>query len=240
MGCAFITDMQMPHQYWYWALTVAGISTTPHELVYGIKTDLRVLFRMFSVGFFCHLCDSNHHRSGISESKSMQGITLGRCRKSDGMIFYCPHTKQLYTSSDYKLDEGTPNTFNLRYDSGIFVRLYNPSSSTSSCEPYPEGTQVSFPLKSSQNNNNTIIMNGTVISVPIPPASTQLPLSDADAPPYVIRLIDGSIHKISPDILASMVKTPIEDTNKSHFPSWLGNGQKVMYLHEGTYIKGLI
>jgi hypothetical protein len=42
----------------------------------------------------------------------MQGIALGRCRKSDGMIFYCPHNKQVYTSSDYKLDEGrsTPTT----------------------------------------------------------------------------------------------------------------------------------
>jgi hypothetical protein len=127
MSRAFITDMQMPRQYWYWALrqsvqvmncmpcTVEGISTTPHELVYGVKPDLRVLFRMFLVGFFHHLKDGDHHCRGISESKSMQGITLGRCRKSDGMIFYCPHTKRLYTSSDYKLDEGrnTPNTFNL-------------------------------------------------------------------------------------------------------------------------------
>jgi hypothetical protein len=51
--------MQMPHQYWYWALrqsvqvlncipcTVEGLSTTPHELVYGVKPDLCVLFRMF-------------------------------------------------------------------------------------------------------------------------------------------------------------------------------------------------
>ncbi len=127
MGRAFITHMQMPRQYWYWALrqsvqvmnyvpcTVEGISTTPHELVYGVKPDLHILFRMFSVGFFRHLQDGDHHHSGVSESKSMQGITLGRCRKSDGMIFYCPHNKQLYKSSDYKLDEGrsTPNTFNL-------------------------------------------------------------------------------------------------------------------------------
>jgi hypothetical protein len=71
MGHAFITDLQMPRQYWYWALrqsvqvlnyipcTVEGISTTPHELVYGVKPDLRVLFRMFSTGFFRHLRDEN-------------------------------------------------------------------------------------------------------------------------------------------------------------------------------------
>jgi hypothetical protein len=50
--------------WWYWALcqavqvhnyipcSVEGISTTPHELIYGIKPDLCVLFQMFSTGFF--------------------------------------------------------------------------------------------------------------------------------------------------------------------------------------------
>jgi hypothetical protein len=127
MGRAFITDMQMPRQYWYLALrqavqvhnyvpcTVEGISTTPHELVYGVKPDLWVLFRMFSTGVFRHTSDGLHHRSGIAKSKSIQGIALGHCRKSDGMLFYCPCSQRIYSSSDYKLDEGrnTPNLFNL-------------------------------------------------------------------------------------------------------------------------------
>lgn len=135
MARAFITDMQMPRNYWYWALrqsvqvsnyipcTIEGTSTTPYELVYGVKPDLHILFRMFLVGFFKHTRDGQHHHSGISKSKTMQGISLGHCRKSDGMIFFCPHNKQLYTSSDYKLYEGlnTPNTFNLWYDGGIFI-----------------------------------------------------------------------------------------------------------------------
>jgi len=48
MECAFITYKQMPHQYRHWTwqsvqvlnripCTVEGISTTPHELVYGVK-----------------------------------------------------------------------------------------------------------------------------------------------------------------------------------------------------------
>lgn len=56
MARAFITDMQMPKNFWYCTLrqsihvmnyfpcTVSGVSTTPHELVYGIKPDLCVLF----------------------------------------------------------------------------------------------------------------------------------------------------------------------------------------------------
>ncbi len=254
MGRAFITDMQMPRNFWYWALrqsvqvlnyipcTVEGLSTTPHELVYGVKPDLRVLFRMFSTGFFRHLRDGSQHRSGITDSKSMQGIALGRCRKSDGMIFYCPHNKQIYTSSDYKLDEGrhTPNTFNLKYDGGIFVGLYNHSSPNNSIEPFPEGTSVSFPVKSPHDNTSTIRMRGTVISVPISSSNAQLPLTDDDAPPYVIRLVDGSVHKVSPEFLMSIVTDHISESPKICFPSWLGNSQKVMFLHDGIYKKGFM
>ena len=63
MARSYITDMQMPRCYWYWVLrhsvyvinylpcTVSGITTTPHELVYGVKPDYRTLFRLFSTGF---------------------------------------------------------------------------------------------------------------------------------------------------------------------------------------------
>jgi len=87
MAWAFITDMQMLHSYWYWALRQAiqvqnyipciGVSTTPHELVYGVKPDLRVLFRMFSSGFFRHSQDGPLTRSGVSDAKMLQGIAVG-------------------------------------------------------------------------------------------------------------------------------------------------------------------
>jgi transposase InsO family protein len=56
MARSYITDMQMPRTYWYWAIRhavhvmnyfpchVNGLSTTPFELVYGVKPDLRTLF----------------------------------------------------------------------------------------------------------------------------------------------------------------------------------------------------
>ena len=79
----------------------------------------------------------------------MQGIAIGRCRKSYGLLFYCPHTKHTYSSSDYKLDEGrsTPNTFNLKYDGGIFVGLYDQNSCHTAVEPYPEELTFRFKLK---------------------------------------------------------------------------------------------
>jgi hypothetical protein len=148
---------------------VEGISTTSHELVYGVKPDLPVLFQMFSVGFFHHLRDGSHHRSGISDSKTMQGIALGHCRKSDG-----------------------------------------------------------------------ITMRGIVISVPLPLSSSQLPLNDATSPPYTLPLIDGSIHMVPPDFLASIISEQSTSTHKIKFPSWLGNSQKVMYLHDGLFKKGFM
>jgi hypothetical protein len=41
-------------------------------------------------------------------------------------MFYCPHSKRIYTSGDYHLDEGrhTAQAFNLKYEGGIFVGLY--------------------------------------------------------------------------------------------------------------------
>jgi len=199
--------MQMPKNFWYWALhqsiqvmnyipcTVSGVSTTPHELVYGVKPDLRILFRLFSTGYFRKTKDSTLHRSGVSTSTSMQGIALGRYRKTGDMLFYSPHSKEIITSSDYKLDEGrhTPTAFNLSYDGGIFVGLYNHNGSTS-FEPYPEGTSLFYPIKLNQSDKHTTAMRGTVISVPIPSPQSGLPVSDKEASPYIIRLIDGSIH----------------------------------------------
>jgi hypothetical protein len=60
MARAYITDMQMPRSYWFWALRHANQVanyipckvndelTTPFELVYGVKPDYRILFRLFS------------------------------------------------------------------------------------------------------------------------------------------------------------------------------------------------
>jgi len=196
-----ITDIQMPHEYWYWAVhhaiqvsnylpsTVNGVVTTSTEVVHRVKPDYHVLFHLFSTGFH-HTHDSIHARDHF-EAKMIQGIVIGHCCQSDGLLFYSPHMQQIYHSSDYKLDEGhsMPNTFNLLYDGGIFVGLYDNGPPSLGTEPYPEGTTIVWPL---HQNDNTIKMHGTVISVPLLSTLMQLPSSSADEPPYTIQLIDGS------------------------------------------------
>jgi hypothetical protein len=103
MARSYITDMEMPRCFWFWALQqavfmmnylpcmVSKILTSSHELVYGVKPDYRLLFRLFSTGYFKHSTDGSRHRDGITEATSMAGIAVGHCRKSEGLLFYCPH-----------------------------------------------------------------------------------------------------------------------------------------------------
>ena len=138
---------------------------------------------------------------------------------------------------DYKLDEGrsTPHTFNLCYDGGIYVGFYDHSPSSTGIEPYPEGTSVMLTIPS-PGTSDVIKMHGLVISVPLPLLDDQLPNSDQDSPPYVICLVDGSIHKVTYDLMEDIVIPPISSSPQISFLSWMSNNQKVMYLCDGTYL----
>jgi hypothetical protein len=72
-------------------------------------------------------------------------------------------------------------------------------------EPYPKGTSISYPVQSNSNSLSTLQMRGTVISVPIPQCNSPLPISDTEASPYVVQLVEGSIHQISPDTMEQFV-----------------------------------
>jgi hypothetical protein len=252
MARSYITDMRMPREYWYWALrhsfqvmdylpvTVNGLSTTPFELVYGVKPDYRVLFRLFSTGFFRHPKDGTRTRSGIAEAQTLQGIAIGRCRQSDGLLFYCPHTREIYSSGDYKLDEGlsTPNLFNLRYDGGIFIGLYNAKDKTQGHEPYPQGTPVVY---NTTINSKKVKMRGSVISVPIPSSDQSIPENANSESPYKIRLVDGTIIAVPPCTMDSIVDVTSSTSKQTYtIPKWLQAQQRVMFLRDGQYFKGIM
>ncbi len=60
-------------------------------------------------------------------------------------------------------------------------------------------------------------MRGIVISGPIQPTQHGLPLSDKDASPYIIKLVDGSIHQVSPDAIENFVTPSLPSTKKLDF-----------------------
>jgi hypothetical protein len=252
MARAYITDMQMPRAYWFWALRhatqvsnyipckVDGELTTPFELVHGVKPDYRVLFRLFSTVYFRVERDGNRTRDGIAEARSKQGIAIGRDRKSDGLLIYCPHTKKYFVSNSYKLDEGrsTANAFNLKYEGGIFIGLYDHSPVSKGVEPYPEGTSILV--------DN---VHGTVISVPSLAADQQIPSTD-DSTFYVIRLVtpmaknenneSTDIIRVATSEMPFIIPAPAPWEDTLTVPSWLGKEKKVMFLHDGEYHKGFL
>jgi hypothetical protein len=88
MARAFLTDAQMPRAFWFQAVQhatrvcnifpccVNGELTTAFELAYGVKPDYRVLFRLFSVGYYKVYKEGERFRDGIREAQSKQGIAI--------------------------------------------------------------------------------------------------------------------------------------------------------------------
>jgi hypothetical protein len=248
MARGYITDMQMPRTYWFWSLRhanqvanlipckVTGELTTPFELVHGVKPDYRILFRLFSTVYWKVTKEGTRERDGVAESQSKQGIAIGRDRRSDGLLIYCPHSKQYFVSNSCKIDEGrsTANAFNLTYDGGIFIGLYDNSPTSHGVEPYPEGTSVLV--------NN---VRGHVISVPTPALDRHIPDSDATTF-YVIRLVTNAgddannIVRIAPTDMPGIIPPPAPWDTPLSVPSWIGSEKKVTFLHEGEYHKGYL
>ena len=85
--------------------------------------------------------------------------------------------------------------------------LYDHSPSSQGVEPYPEGTCISLSIPS-LGSSDIIAMRGSVIYVPLPSTETQIPLSDQESSPYVIRLVDGSIHRLTFDMMEYIVVSP--------------------------------
>jgi hypothetical protein len=252
MARAYITDMQMPRDYWFWALRhanqvanyipckVDGELTTSFELVHGVKPDYRILFRLFSTVYWRVERDGARARDGVAEALSKQGIAIGRDRKSDGLLIYCPHSKQYFVSNSYKIDEGRSmaNAFNLKYDGGLFIGLYDNSPASQGVEPYPEGTSVMI--------DN---VRGTVISVPSPAIDRQIPAT-ADESFYVIRLVaqtnvdenneSTDIIRIAASEMPFILPTPSPWDAPMSTPSWIGKEKRVTYFHAGEYHKGFL
>ena len=155
-----------------------GELTSPFELVHGVKPDHQVLFRPFSTVHFKHDSDGSHDCDGV-EAQSLQGIAIGRSYKSDGLLVCSPFTKQFHVTGSYKLDEGqsTANMFNLKCDGGIFIGPCDNGEAAQGTEPFPQGTGVTWKG-----------VPGTVISVPQPSATCNLPESEASLSPCIVKL----------------------------------------------------
>lgn len=129
----------------------------------------------------------------------------------------------------------TPNLFNLRYDGGIFIGLYD-GDKLKVQEPYPEGTPV---LYCTTAQGKKVKMRGTVISVPLPSALNTLPADSISESPYQIRWVDGSTFSIPPVMMDDIVDFRSSSSQRIFSPpAWLRASEKVMLLKDGEYVKG--
>ena len=159
----------------------------------------------------------------------MAGIAVGWSDIANGLLVYNPVSKELYTTSLYKIDEhqATKNYFNLSYDGGMFTGLYSIDSKQNIPEHFPIGTAVSI-------SSTTNPSHGYVVAVPI------INSHDHNTDPtYTIQLLNGDTTMVPASVLHHFIDTT-NDKIKISLPSWLRHDAKVRYTTDTITHQGRI
>jgi hypothetical protein len=118
----WITQSLLPSEFWCFgikrACEVSNLlptthldtkTTTPFELMFKKPADYRQLFPLFSTAYIKQVRTQGTNKSKW-KSQSLKCIAVGRCPKSDGILFYHPLSKQTLTCGDgFKLDTFSPS-----------------------------------------------------------------------------------------------------------------------------------
>jgi len=227
MARSWLISALLPSEFWWYALKRAtevsnymplklnGKLTTPHELVYQHKVDLRNIFPLFSVAYPKYKSKAN------TDAQSCKAILVGRSDHTHNLEFYHPPTKNIITTSTYQLDESMTAgpVFNLPFDGGLFINKYCEHNEKLRPPKFTPETTVYL-----QNINNSYI-KAEIINIP----TTQEGI-------YTIQYDDGSIHQIHEKHL--QVNDPNQDPSANDmplntFPSWAVNKAKcTLFLNE--------
>jgi hypothetical protein len=177
MSRAYLTEKQMLHTFWYFAVkhsarmmnmipgTYLGHLASPFMLVHGVCPDQRTWLPIFSLCYFHHDNDSDASRSK-HQAHTLDGIVVGRSSTSNAILVYNPRNQRYYKPGSYRLDAyRLPSSVypSIVYDGGLFVSLHC-NDSPPPLEPYPPGTRV---LKVDKTSNTQI--SGTVMDIPLDP-----------------------------------------------------------------------
>jgi deoxyuridine 5'-triphosphate nucleotidohydrolase len=230
MARNWLSSSMLPVEYWYFAIKRAcevsnmlpikknGKLTTPYELVYNKKVDYRALFPLFSIAYI-----RQHREEGQDKnkwtSKSLKCVLVGKCNKSDSLLFYHPPSKQTLSCSDgYRFDTFSPAgpQFGKHYD-GDFI--FNIKSSMDAIHKPP-----------THESNSTVYVqiDGAYKEAKV----LNIPIND-DSEPYTIQEVNtGEIHQmLAEEILDHDPSATPTDIPTSNIPfphlQWLQNGEKV-------------
>ena len=255
MARSYMTEKQMPRDYWYHAIhhagrmmncvpgKVNGKLTTAFELVHHVPPDTRTWFPLFSIVYFYKATDKDQDRTSFM-SKAMQGIAVGRSTKTNALSVYNPITKQYYEPDTYKFDPSRLpcNEFpsQIHYDGGLYADLYRHSHKNVP-EPYPPGMPLKIPSGKDPAEDYTTAI---VSSIPIRDSEGATVPSQ-----YLLQLHDGTTLTKTLSEMDEIADSPINKTAVSpspslpildSLPSWLQHGSKVTYDHGGEFHKGFI
>ena len=138
MSRAYLTEKQMPRNFWFHSIRHAAQMmnhipakyndrlASPFMLVHGTLADSRTWLPLFSVCYFHTARDGGTSRSH-SQAHTMDGIILGRDSNSNAAIVYNPRNKNFYFPESYRIDpHRQPGSVysNIKYDGNLFCNLY--------------------------------------------------------------------------------------------------------------------
>ena len=189
------------------------IVTSPHELAYKEKYDLRVLLPIFSVSCIIKLTDSKVHRLSSVESHSIRAILLGRAPQSNCYYLYHPTTKIIVYYDDFKLDETrfAGPTFNLSYEEVIYLKSYDLMNDYLSPPKFPP--------------ESTVYLQSTSPEI----KSTVIQITYGKNNIYTIRLSNNDIRQVKSTELCK--HNPDSDptspeNNPAPIPDWIKHDSK--------------
>ena len=182
--------------------------TTPYELVYKEKPDLRNLFPMFSVGYVTKLRDGDVNRLNM-HSKTIRAIAVGRSDESNCLVFYHPPTKQMFTSEDFRLDESLAAgpAFGLHYDGGLFINKYVDNNEHFRPPTYAPDQRVFI------HKGNSIIPS-TILTIPEPHSTIYTVIYDTTKD--IHQHDESEINTSDPTAPVHLKNPPLRS-----FPKWI-------------------
>ncbi len=143
MARNWLASAELPGKFWFLAVKRAAEVcnyfplridnshwATPLELAYGVKPDLRLLFKVFALAAVRRerVGDS---RLGKFDSQSIPMIAVGRCPNSTALQFYNPANGTFVSSIDFKFQNHVTSGayFSMKYQPVSFIYRLDESTS---------------------------------------------------------------------------------------------------------------
>ena len=220
MSRNWLASALLPSEFWWFAmrratevsnylpLKVDNILTSPHQLMYKQKPDMRNLIPLFAVAY------PEYPSKSSLDAQSCKAILVGKSKSTRAYEFYNPSTKNIITSSNFKIDERLTSgpAFGLPYDGGLHFNKY--CQYNDSIRPPQFSPETEVFIRQPENK----YIKAQIIAIP-----------KTDTNIYTIQYNDGSIHEIHETFISGNDPTISPSPNEPllrNLPTWIKNKSK--------------